>query len=406
VRHLARGGARARGRRRGPRIAGARGGVYHGAVGLPSLAEVVGVDAGMLRAFMELVLNPISLAIVADAVDLGVFEALTAGVTREVGALAEAVGEDEGSVRVEILAELGAGLGLLERRGGGLALSPMSATFLLDRSPLRLLGLVEHYRGYLIGGASMGDALRGSGRSRRSMWRPGAPREEHERYFAARQGYNESRRGYFTDTAWLLLRAHLGHDLGSRRAVCDVGSGPGAFACLLARSFPGLRALAVDASFAFEEYRRASEVMAASEGAAVDFVAANALLDPLPAGVDLITFNRLLSGVPRDGADAWIERAYAALAPGGVLAAADMFMCGDPRHDRHVAAVVGLWTARDRFLLVNDPPTTAADDKHQWGWSRPWHAEEVAARLRAHGFVDTFAGPADPPFTLVGGVKP
>ena len=374
-------------------------------MGLPTRGEVEGVDAGMLRAFMELVLSPIALAVISDAIDLGVFEALAEGPLEE-PALAAALGEAEGSVRIEILGEFGVGFGLLTRDGRRLALTAMGASFLVARSPLRLLGLCEHYRAYLVGAASMGDALRGARRARRTMWRPGTGRAEHERYFAARQAYNESRRAYFTDTAWLLLRAHLRHDLASRRRACDVGSGPGAFACLLARAFPGVRATAFDASFAFDAYRRESEAMAAREGARVDFVAGNVLLDPLPAGVDLVTYNRLLSGVPRDGADAWIERAFAALAPGGVFAAADMFMSGEASHDRHVAAVVGLWTSRDYFLLARDPPTSPDDDRQQWGWSRPWHAEELVDRLRAHGFVDTFAGPADPPFTVVGGVKP
>lgn len=373
---------------------------------MPTRAEVEGVDAGMLRAFMDLALSPIALAVICDAIDLGLFEALAASGAAEEGALAAALGEAEGAVRIELLGELGVGFGLLARDGRRLALTPMSASFLVARSPLRLLGLCQHYRAYLVGAASMSDAIRGARRARRTMWQPGAGRGEHERYFAARQAYNESRRAYFTDSAWLLLRAHLRHDLASRRLACDVGSGPGAFACLLARSFPGLRAVALDASFAFDAYRQESEAMAAREGARVDFVAGNALLDPLPAGVDLVTYNRLLSGIPRDGADAWIERAFAALAPGGVFAAADMIMSGEASHDRYVAAVVGLWTARDQFLLARDPPSSADDDRHQWGWSRPWHAEELAARLRAHGFVDTFAGPADPPFTVVGGVKP
>ncbi|MCB9569445.1 MAG: class I SAM-dependent methyltransferase [Myxococcales bacterium] len=235
---------------------------------------------------------------------------------------------------------------------------------------------------------------------------PGAKREDHERYFAARQAYNESRRRYFSDTAWLLLRAHLGHDLASRRVACDIGSGPGAFACLLRKAFPQLRAIAIDTSFAFDEYRQRSEAMLAEEGVEVELRASNALLDPLPDDVDLITFNRLLSGIPREGAGAWLDRAFDALAPGGVFAAADMFMSGVASHDRHVAAVIGLWMGRDRHVLDTDPPTSPDDDRHQWGWSRPWHAAELEALLRARGFVDTFSSPADPPFTLVGGRKP
>ena len=84
----------------------------------------------------------------------------------------------------------------------------------------------------------------------------------------------------------------------------------------------------------------------------------------------------------------------------------DMVMSGDPHHDRLVSLVVSQWMAKDRYVIAREPPTSADDDKHQWGWSRPWRAAELRRRLEAHGFVDTFQAAVDPPFTLVGGIKP
>jgi hypothetical protein len=367
--------------------------------------EVEGVDAGALRRFVEFVLNPLSLAIVARGIDDGIFEALAAE-PRGLAELGAAIGAEPGSVGLEMTVELGRGLGLFAGDTSRIELGELSRRFLTQGSSLRLLGLVDHYRRYLPAAASLPEALRRTPRAKRTMWRPGAEREEHRAYFAARQAYNESRRDYFHDTAYLLLRGHLRHGLGQRRRLCDVGAGPGAFACLVKKCFPAIDAIAVDVSFSFDAYRERSQAVAAAEGIDVAFVGANALLDPLPEGVDVITLNRLISGVPRDGADAWIERAFAALAPGGVLAMVDMVMSGDPEHDRLVALVVAQWMAKDRYLIAGEPPTDPNDDKHQWGWSPPWRGEELEARLRAHGFVDTFTRAADPPFTLVGGIRP
>ncbi len=376
---------------------------------LPTRAEACGVERATIRDFVELTLNPMSLAIIGHALDLGIIEALASG-PRAPGSLAEAVGLAADSVSLEMTLELGAELGLFVRAGDGFGLGELSRLFLSRTSSLRLLGLVEHYRAYVPSASSLPEALRSTPRSRRTMWRQGAERAEHERYFAARQAYNESRRGYFSDTAYLLLRGHMGlstaYALGSRRRACDVGAGPGAFACLLKKSFPAIDSIAVDVSFRFPEYRERSYAMAAAEGLEVSFRGDNALFDPLPAGIDLLTFNRLISGVPRDGADAWLSRAFDALEPGGVLAMVDMVMSDDPVHDRLVSLVVSQWMAKDRYVIAREPPTSADDDKHQWGWSRPWRATELRRRMEEHGFVDTFHAAADPPFTLVGGIKP
>lgn len=370
---------------------------------LPRPDELSRLDASLLRSFLELVLHPTALAVIGHGVDLGLFEALARPDPALPRVEAPATGVD--AVALEIAVELGLGLDLLRRTSQGVALTPLSRTFLTRASPYRLLGLVEHYRGYLGAASTLPSALSSLPRAERTMWRPGAAREEFGRYFAARQAYNESRRAYYTDTAYLLLRAHRQRDLGRPSSACDVGAGPGAFACLLSKSLGGVQTYALEASYAFPEYRARSEAMLREELAAVELLAANALVDPWPEDIGLITFNRLLSGVPREGARAWIDRAYAALAPGGVLAAVDMFLSGDPSHDRWVTTVVAQWMAKVGHAM-QDPPAGPDDDRRQWGWSRPWHVDELRELLHAGGFVDLFAAPADIPFTLVGGRKP
>jgi SAM-dependent methyltransferase len=379
---------------------------------LPTLDELRGLRPELLRELIELTLNPAALAVIVRLVELGIIERALADGGTSTAALA---GQDPGDmaaeqrehaeVSLEMALELATGLGLLTTAEGRVHATPLSATFLARGSALRLLGHVEHYASYLPAAATIGRALVETRRSRRSMWSSGRPREEHESYFAARQAYNESRRAYFWDSSYLLLRAHLHRDLSGHRRACDVGAGPAGFAALLARSFPALHVHAVEANLAHAEYRRRTEQALRAEGVEVELWGTNALLDPLPPQLDLITLNRLLSGVPRDGVDAWLERAYRALEPGGVLAAVDYVMTGDPRHDRAVALVIAHWMGKDRHLLAQSPPSDPHDDKHQWGWSRPWHAQELCEALRRAGFQRVGFEPADAPFTLVFGAR-
>lgn len=397
---------------------------------LPSLVEVEGLPAALLRELVDLTLDPVALAVIVRLVELGLVERLATqgGATPEVLAeelRAAASERDEpwdepDEVGLEMVLELACGLGLLARRGGLVHDTELSRTFLARGSSLRLLGHVEHYASYLPSAGAILPALARTRRSRRSMWTGAGDRDAHARYFAARQPYNESRRAYFWDSSYLLLRAHLrrgllwrppklvafgAEGLAGHRRACDVGAGPAGFAALLAKARPGLEVHAVDASLAEATYRDRTREALRAEGVEVTLWGLDALHDPLPDGFDLVTFNRLLSGVPRDGVGAWLDRARTMLVPGGVLAAADYVLTGDPDHDRFVARVVAQWMGKDHHLLAASPPTDPHDDKHQWGWTRPWHAQELGEALVRAGFRDVGLVAADPPFALVYGTR-
>ena len=388
---------------------------------LPTLAEVHGLRAELLRELVELTLDPVALAVIVRLVELDIVEPLVASDGMRLDRLhatvlrsaleaedpegTEAKLVEQAEVGLEMILELGQGLGLLALADGLVRATELTRTFLARGSSLRLLGHVEHYASYLPASSSILPALRRTRRSRRSMWTAGGERRAHERYFAARRPYNESRRAYFWDSSYLLLRAHLRRQPWDHQRACDVGAGPAGFAALLAKAFPGLEVHAVEANLADEDYRRRTAERLRAEGVEVTLWGTNALLDPLPPALDLVTFNRLLSGVPRDGVGAWIERAREALVPGGVLAAVDYVMTGRTVHDRTVARVVAQWMGKDRHLLAASPPVDPHDDKHQWGWTRPWYAEELCEVLRAHGFRDVGFAAADAPFALVFGTR-
>lgn len=377
---------------------------------LPTLDEIQALRPALLHELVALTLHPASLAVIVRLVESGIVERVIAEGGVGPATLArhdhhDPEASERAEICVEMLLELGCALGLLALVDGRIHATALASTFLARGSSLRLLGHVEHYASYLPSAASILPALGHTRRSRRSMWTTGHDRDTHARYFDARRQYNESRRAYFWDSSYLLLRAHLRRDLAGHRRACDVGAGPAGFAALLAKAFPALQVHAVEANLADDDYRRRTAQMLVAEGVEVTLWGTNALLDPLPDGLDLVTFNRLLSGVPRDGVDAWIERARAALVPGGVLAAVDYVMTGDPAHDRSVAMVVAQWMGKDHHGLTHSPPTDPHDDKHQWGWTRPWHATELCDVLRGSGFRDVGFAAADPPFTLVYGTR-
>src|SRR5574338_263484 len=225
-----------------------------------------------------------------------------------------------------MLVELACHFGLLVARDGRLAASASTHQFLLDRSPLRLLGLVDRHRRYIDAIADLPAALRDVRPADRRVWSDQADAREQAAYFQAR--------ACFWDTAILLARAHCDRDLRAHRIVCDIGAGPAAFAAILKRAAPHLQVHAAEVSYRHPDYLTSTAANLRDVGADVTLHAINVLHEPLPADVDLLTVNRLFSGLARDGAEGWARRLHAALVPGGTLAMVDFFATGEPAHDR------------------------------------------------------------------------
>jgi hypothetical protein len=297
--------------------------------------------------------------------------------------------------------ELGCGTGLFARRDRRYELTALSRTFFLNNSPLRLLGLVERHRRYVAAIAALPAALRETKRADRRVWSDRADAGAQADYFRARAAFNEASRDYFRDTACLLARAHCERDLQAHRVVCDIGAGPAAFAAILKAAAPHLQVHAAEVTYKDPAYlaTTAADLRAADLDVALHAI--NVLHEPLPPAVDLLTANRLFSGLGRDGAEGWAQRLHAALAPGGTLALVDFFATGEPAHDRSLAALVALWMAWNRHELQLRPLTDPSDDRHAWGWNPPWRCEELARLLARVGFHDIRARSVVPPFALV-----
>jgi SAM-dependent methyltransferase len=241
---------------------------------------------------------------------LGVFEQLAAE-PRSTAQLAAALGTDARAT--ELFLNACVALGLLEQRAPGYANSALAAAFLVPGRP-----------------AYLGNALRYSdnlsatwGGLERSL-RSGAPALAPASYL----GDDPKRTRDFVygmhDRALAIGQALVGLvDLTGRTRLLDVGGGPGTYAALFARRYPGLRATVIDlppvAALAGEIIASlgASDVVTARPG--------NYLDCDLPADQDVV----LISGVFHREREATcrdlIARALAALAPGGLLLVSDVF---------------------------------------------------------------------------------
>lgn len=383
---------------------------------LPGPAEVAALPLDEARRFLDIAYNPAALSVVAFGLDAGLYEACRAPIRLAdlPARLADRGGEASREVSLEMAAQLSSGLGLLERRGDLLEITPMTRRLLLADSPLRLTGLLRRHQHYLREGMGrLTQAIAGARRSSPRAWTADASREEQTAHFAQRQSFNEGSMVYFADTALLLLLAHRDLDFGRHRVACDLGGGPGAFAGLLQRCHPSLRVRAVDISLSFPRYRVAAAAWLASHGCEVELIGKNLLHDPLPPEHDLVLVNRVISGVPQHAAEPWLRRIFDATAPGGRVAFADYFFTGDPAHDFNVTNLYVYWATSDWLAheelareLEQEGPMSDLDPRAVWGWLPRWTTVALGDALRAVGFVDVRARAALSPFAVVEAARP
>jgi len=372
---------------------------------LPTLAAIAQVPADLLEQAVAVCLDATAFPVLARLLDLGLPERLARG-PATLGWLADELADLATPVSLHMTTELACAYGLLTLRDQRLELGALTRTCFLDHSPLRLLGLVERHRRYVAAIGALPAALRETRLADRRLWSDQASAHEQAAYFKARGAFNEASRGYFWDTAALLARAHTGRDLRMHRIVCDVGAGPAAFAAILQRAAPHLQVHAAEVNYADPAYLASTAAALHALGATVELHPINVLHQSLPPDIDLLTANRLFSGLSRAGAEGWARRLHDAIAPGGTLALVDFFATGEPAHDRSLAALLSLWMAWNHHELERDPPTDPRDDRHAWGWNAPWRCDELAALLERVGFRAVRSRSVVPPFALVEATRP
>lgn len=107
------------------------------------------------------------------------------------------------------------------------------------------------------------------------------------------------------------------HDFGRYARMLDIGGNSGEFILQACKCHPHLQGTVLDLPVVCEVGRE--HVRREPEAGRIRFLAANALVDPLPSGFDLIAFKSMLHDWPEPEAARLLARAGEALAPGGTL---------------------------------------------------------------------------------------
>lgn len=107
------------------------------------------------------------------------------------------------------------------------------------------------------------------------------------------------------------------HDFAGCGRMLDIGGNSGEFPLRVCKAHAGLRATVADLPVVCQIGRE--HVGGHAEAGRIEFVAGNALADPLPAGFDLVTFKSVLHDWPEEGARRFLRRADECLRPGGTV---------------------------------------------------------------------------------------
>ena len=304
---------------------------------------------------------------------LRLFDALADG-ARTADAVAADLGLDARSTGLLLRACVG--LGFLVDTDRGFENTPTAATFLVSRSPA-FMGNVIRYSDQLYGTwARLEDAVR--------TGRPALPAETY-------LGDDPSRTRAFVmamhERAMGIARALVPLlDLSGRRALLDVGGGPGTYSVLLTERFPGLTAEVLELPGVAAVARELVAGAGASDRVVLrdgDYHTAD-----FGTGKDVVLMSGMFHRETAATCQGLIQRASACLDRGGVLIVSDVFTDAGGTQPAF-AALFGL-----NMMLTAPDGGVHAD-------------AEVQAWMASAGFVDlrTSALPPPMPHRVVRGVK-
>ena len=277
---------------------------------------------------------------------LKVFDALAAG-PRSAEEVAGALGLD--ARMTGLLLRVLAALGLLERRDGRFANSASAAAFLVSSSPA-----------YMGGAMRYSDPLYDTWGRLEEALRSGRPALAAETYLgddpAHTRTFVHSMHGRAMGVARALVEVL---DLTGRARLLDVGGGPGTYSILLTARYPGLRADVLELPGVAAVAREIVASAGASDRVALrdgDYHTAD-----FGSGYDVVLMSGMYHREREASCRRLVEKARAALVPGGLLAVSDVFTdeggCSPP-----FAALFGLNMA----LTAPDGTVHADADVARW----------------------------------------
>jgi hypothetical protein len=241
------------------------------------------------------------------------------------------------------------GLGFLQEQSGRFENSAVSAAFLVTRSPA-FMGNVIRYSDQLYGTwGKLEDALRSG--------RPALPAETY-------LGDDPVRTRNFVqamhERALGIARALVGTlDLRDRRAMLDVGGGPGTYSVLLTERFPGLRSEVLELPGVAAVARELVAAAGASDRVTLrdgDYHSAE-----FGTHKDVVLMSGMFHRETELACRGLIERAAKCLVPGGLLVVSDVFADEGGTHPPF-AAMFGL----NMMLTAPDGGVHSDSDVKRW----------------------------------------
>ncbi|MCJ7485961.1 MAG: acetylserotonin O-methyltransferase [Candidatus Aminicenantes bacterium] len=298
------------------------------------------------------------------ASDLGIFGKLAELGEADLETVIAACGLDRRSGR--ILLDACVALELLEKKAGHYRNSPEAALFLVPGSPADLSGAIRYNR----------DIYGAWGRLK-EMAITGKPVERPETHL----GEDEER------TRTFVLAMHgralgIGRavvpllDLAGRRKVLDVGGGPGTYSVLIAQAHPDVECTVID----LPEVVKTGALLIAQAGMSgrVMTLAGDYHTASFPAANDAVLFFGVLHQESEAAILDLLRRAYAALAPGGLVCVLDMMTDAS--------------RARPKFSALFSVNMALTTD-HGWVFSE----DDLEGWLSKAGFREYSSRPLPPP---------
>ena len=218
--------------------------------------------------------------------------------------LAQATASDARGV--EMLLNALTALGLMEKEADCYAATTFAAEYLSRTSPRYLGYIIMHHHHLMASWSRLGDSVRS-----------GAPirgRVSHDGDESERENFEM---GMFNLAMQIAPRIVSSIDLHGRRRLLDLGGGPGTYAIHFCQANPQLTATVYD----LPTTRRFAEKTIASFGLSnrITFQEGDFISDDVPGGFDVAWLSHILHGEGPQGCAVTLQRAVAALEPGGML---------------------------------------------------------------------------------------
>jgi SAM-dependent methyltransferase len=207
---------------------------------------------------------------------------------------------------LEMLLNALTALGLLAREGERYAPTTFATEYLARSSPRYLGYIIMHHHHLMAGWSHLDEAVRS-----------GAPlrgRVSHDADDSERESFEM---GMFNLAMQIAPRIVANIDLRDRLRLLDLGGGPGTYAIHFCQANPQLTATVYDLA----STRPFAEKTIASFGLSdrITFAAGDFISDDLPGGFDVAWLSHILHGEGPAGCAVILQRAVAALKPGGML---------------------------------------------------------------------------------------